>query len=60
MDRVELIRFGEAQAEEAAGEPVPEGAAAGLVHHSAKLGQGALAEARAVMAHEQIAAAREE
>ena len=42
------------------GERVPEGRVAGLVHHAAKLGQHAVAEARAMQLDEQIAAAREQ
>ena len=40
------IGLGKAHVEEAAGEPVPERRIAGLVHHAAKLGQSAVAEAR--------------
>ena len=43
-----------------AGERIPEGRVAGFVHHPAKLGQRAVAEAAAVLLHEQIAAAREQ
>ena len=60
VDGVELVGLREGHAEEAAGERVPEGRVAGLVHHSAKLGQHAVAEARAVLLDEQIAAAREQ
>ena len=60
MDRVELVGFGKGHPEEAPGKPIPERRVAGLVHHSAKLGQCAVAEARPVEFHEQIAAAREQ
>ena len=54
------VRLLEAHAEEAAGEPVPERRAAGLVDHAAQFGDDPVGEARAVAADEQIAAAREQ
>ena len=60
VGRIEFVGFGEGHAEEASGEPVPEGRMAGFVHHSAKLGQHPVAEARPVLLDEQIAAAREQ
>ena len=54
------VRLLEAHAEEAAGDRVPEGRAAGLVDHAAQLGEDRVGEARAVQLDEQIAAAREQ
>ena len=60
VDGIELVRVLEIHAEEAAGEPVPERRAAGLVDDAAQFGQDAFAEAGAVGADEQVAAAREQ
>ena len=60
MHRIELVGFGEGQAEEAAGEPIPERRVAGFIHHAAKLGEGSIAEPRAVQLHEHIAASCEQ
>ena len=57
---VELVGLLEIHAEEAARDRVPEGRSAGLVDHAAQLGEDAVAEALAVLADEQIAAAREQ
>ncbi len=60
MGAVELVRFLEVHAEEAAGDRVPERRAAGLVDDAAQLGQHLVGEAVAVPPDEQIAAAREQ
>ena len=54
---VELVGVLEIHPEETARDPVPERRSAGLVDHSAQLGEAAVGKAVAVIADEQIAAA---